>query len=253
MNTTSLIYAFMLILGISFYIAGILQLINTINDIQDSAKILKIMSQMSFSFKVKEINVIEEEPSTLRINGRLLLNITWREKVSQKGPIIRFTFTNKTLSEIIISSLDKPVIDREVSLDFKLRKNQLREKIYMNISIESNLGLLSISQPVLNVTQILSWIGLGIDDLSYSVEDNKTYLSFYISAQYRVSVPVDVVIMDDRGTILVTHRIDKLDLRPGERQFVNIELNGVDRSSIASIELRVYGVKVLHVKLRGGG
>ena len=108
---------------------------------------------------------------------------------------------------------------------------------------------MSIVKPVLNVSNLLVLTGLSIEDVSYQVRDTSTYLSFYVKARYRVSIPIEVIIRDHSGKVIESYRIDKLNLKPLERHYVEIKLENTLPSDLGYIDLILYGVKIYSLKL----
>jgi len=237
--------------GITLYVLSVFLAYSIVVDVSNIIPLIETLSQLSLSYRLEKYELVSTA-SEARVMIDLLVNITWNRYSDLKGPVLKFIYKNNELGVIDIEKLDKPVINRRISISLNFSKNDLDKNIYLNILVRTGIGNFSALQKLANISWVLSLSSLSIENIRLNGVLNK--LSFDIVSPNHVKAPLKFVIYDQYGNQLYSWIEYDFEVGCGKGSYhveTNVPSSVFERGERLSVEL--YGFEYTLVSITQGG
>lgn len=247
------LYSALMIIGIIFYVLGALYVYQLASIVlNNTVPLLEAISSTRMGFQVESINVTQENNESIRVSVKVLVNITWNKTAPIKGPNYEVVWKNKTVGKINIESMNKPLVNKVLTIKFLVNKNDLSERLYLSVMMDTGIGKIKITQPAVNVSSLLSQTKLLIEKIQVEKYQGKDYLVFNVSSPRDVvKAPVKIILMDQDGRVLMDKVYEDFYVSPNNKYTVSLDITGIDPGSIRYIEFSVYGIRIALFTLGG--
>ncbi len=249
---SKVVFAVLIITGIVFYAFTVLHAYQLVCSAKNNiVPLFEALSSVRICFRIESINITRIGMDKIRVLVRAVVNIDWGKKAPVNGPVFEILWMNNTVGKIEIKSLDEPVMNKLLTMEFIVREQNVGEPLYFSTLINTSIGVIKLIQPMTNISAILSQTRLTIKNICVERHENKNYLVFNITSHDMVKAPIKIMLLDKNGDILAENNYEDFYVEPGNEYKVFIDITGIKPSSIRYIKILVYGIPIALFKLRG--
>ncbi len=198
------LYSLLLLISIIFYLIGLFQLYILVSSVQNNTVIiLENLSSLKLSYRITSARIDKIDEYNFAILD-LVLNITWPKKIDYKGPDIQIMYKGIVIANISINSYLNPVINKKVVIRINMSSTKPNDELILVITAYTEKLDFKFTQPLTNVSSLLSIFKIYISDLKIKPMGNVSVIEFNTKTNYPINATLKVVLRDEQSNILAT-------------------------------------------------